>query len=140
MSNKLKKISPITKIFFTFSLLILFLWVIPTAISYYKNKNIYNQKAIELEKLDSREIPADIKPFHSEVFRTDAKNYFDKVNIISIPNNEYNISISFNIDGLPKFYNFLENISLNYRVSLEDNLVYKEKNKEIEVNMIVKPY
>ncbi len=140
MSNRLKKISPITKIFFIFSILVLFLWVVPTAISYYKNKNIYAQKVSQLEKLDSREIPADVKPFHSEVFKTDAKNYFDNIEIVSIPNNEYNITIAFNIDKLPKFYNFLKNISLNYKISLEDKLLYKDKEKKIKVNMIVKPY
>ncbi len=140
MSNKSKKISPITKIFFIFSILVLFLWVIPTAITYYKNKNIYIQKVSQLEKLDNREIPSDTKPFHSEVFKADAKNYFDKVNIISIPNNEYNVTISFNIDRLPKFYNFLKNISLNYKVSIEDKLLFQEKNKILKVNMIVKPY
>jgi hypothetical protein len=138
MSNR--KISPITKTFFIFSILILFLWVVPTAISYYKNKNIYTQKIIELEKLDSREIPLDAKPFHTEVFKTDAKNYFNSVNIVSIPNNEYSVTISFHIDKLPKFYDFLKNISLNYKIALEDTIKYKESNSTVTVNMIVKPY
>jgi len=138
MSNR--NISPITKTFFIFSLLVLFLWVVPTAISYYKNRNVYTQKITELEKLDSREIPLDAKPFHTEVFRTDAKNYFNSVNIVSIPNNEYSVTISFHIDKLPKFYDFLKTISLNYKIALEDAIKYQESNSTVTVDIVVKPY
>jgi hypothetical protein len=140
MSNIFKSISPITKIFFAFSLLVLFLWVIPTTISYYKNQKIYNQKVIELNQLDSRKTQIDAKLFHVDNFKIDAKKYFDNVDVISAPNDKYKVTISFHIDALPKFYNFFKNISLNYRVLVEDNIIYKEKNKSIKVNFIVKPY
>ncbi|HHD80071.1 MAG TPA: hypothetical protein ENK99_00440 [Campylobacterales bacterium] len=140
MSTRLKSLSPMSKILFVVSLLLLFLWVVPTMISYYKNEKIYNQKSLELEKLDTREVNSEVKRFHTEVFKIDAETYFDKVSVTSIPNNKYKIIISFIKDDLPKFYAFLRDLSLNYRVSVDDNLVYKDINKSLQVNMIVKPF
>ncbi len=134
------KMSTVTKIFLFLSLLILFLWVIPTTKSYYKNRDIYNKKIEELEKLDKRDIKRDIKYFHSEVFTTYAKNFFDDVNVVSIPNNEYRVTISFPINSISKFYNFLENISLNYKVIIDDDIIFKQKDKNISVEMKLRPY
>ncbi len=138
--SSLFKMSIVTKIFLLLSLLILFIWVIPTTKSYYKNKNIYNQKIEELDKLDTREIKKDIKYFHSEVFTTYAKNFFDDVSVVSIPNNEYRVTISFPIEDISKFYSFLENISLNYKVIIDNNITLKQKDKNISVEMKLKPY
>jgi hypothetical protein len=140
MSNKTEQMSLITKSFILFAILVLFLWVAPTAISYYKNRNLYNHKVAELETLDKREIPSDIKPFHTEIFKADAQSYFDEVDVVSIPNNEYNITISFNMDKLPKFYDFLKNLSLNYKVSVKDTLIYRGKNNQIDTQITIKPY
>ena len=132
--------SIVTKIFLLFSIVILFLWVIPTTTSYYKNRDIYNQKKDELERLDNRDIKKDIKYFHSEVFATYAKNFFDDVTVVSIPNNEYRLNISFKRDSISKFYDFLKNISLNYKVIVEDNITFRQKDKNITVEMRLKPY
>ncbi|MCK4441102.1 MAG: hypothetical protein KAU90_03790 [Sulfurovaceae bacterium] len=140
MSTGFKSLSPMTKILFVVSLLLLFLWVIPTMISYYKNEKIYNQKSSELEKLDTREVNSEVKRFHTEVFKIDAETYFDKVSVTSIPNNKYKIIINFIKDDLPKFHAFLRDLSLNYRVSIDDNLIYKDVNKSLQVTMIVKPF
>ncbi len=140
MSNESKSLSPITKFLFIVSLLLLFLWVIPRMLSYYKNEKLYNQKVTELEKLDTREINSDAKIFHAEVFRIDAETYFDKVTVKSIPNNKYKINITFKKDALPRFHSFLKDLSLNYRVALDDKLIYKDINKSLQVTMIVKPF
>ena len=140
MSNGLKSLSPMSKISFVISLLLLFLWVIPTIVSYYKNEKLYNQKVIELKKLDTREITSDTKIFHSEVFRIDAETYFDKVAVTSIPNNKYKIKITFAKEALPKFHAFLKDLSLNYKVSVDDNLVYEDINKSLQVTMKIKPF
>ena len=129
-----------TKLLFVVSLLLLFLWVIPTMVSYYKNEKIYNQKIAELEKLDTREVHSEVKRFHAEVFKIDAETYFDKVSVTSIPNNKYKIDILFKKEAIPKFNAFLRDLSLNYRVSLDDKLVYKDVNKLLKVTMIVKPF
>jgi hypothetical protein len=140
MSTGFKSLSPMTKLLSVVSLLLLFLWVIPTMISYYKNEELYNQKTAELEKLDTREVITDAKRFHTEVFKIDAETYFDKVSVISIPNNKYKVSITFVKDVLPTFHAFLRDLSLNYRVSVDDNLVYEDVNKSLQVTMIVKPF
>jgi len=135
-----KTLSPITKVWFVISLLVLLLWVVPNMVSYYKNQKLYNQKVSQIEKLDKRENRLDAKKFHSEVFRADAKEYFDKVEVVSIPNNSYRVSILLKKEALPKFHSFLKDISLNYRVSIADNIVYKEVNKSMQVDIIVKPF
>jgi len=140
MSTGFKSLSPMTKIIFVVSLLLLFLWVIPTMFSYYKNEKLYNQKIVELEKLDTREVNSEAKRFHAEVFKIDAENYFDKVSVTSIPNNKYKIDILFMKEAIPKFHVFLRDLSLNYRVVLDDKLVYKDVNKSLQVTMIVKPF
>jgi len=136
----IKSLSLMTKLLFVVSLLLLFLWVIPTMVSYYKNEKIYNQKIAELEKLDTREVHSEVKRFHAEVFKIDAETYFDKVSVTSIPNNKYKIDILFKKEAIPKFNAFLRDLSLNYRVSLDDKLVYKDVNKLLKVTMIVKPF
>jgi hypothetical protein len=140
MSNESKSMSPISKITFTISLLILFLWVAPTAVSFYKNKKLYQEKLTQLENLDNREIASDAKAFHAEVFKIDAETYFDSVEVISIPNNKYKIDITFKKDSIDKFHAFLKDLSLNYRVSLDDKLVYKDVNKSLKVSMVVEPF
>jgi hypothetical protein len=109
-------------------------------VSYYKNEKLYHQKIVELEKLDTREINSEAKRFHAEVFKIDAETYFDKVSVTSIPNNKYKIDILFMKEAIPKFHAFLRDLSLNYRVSLDDKLVYKDINNSLQVTMIVKPF
>ncbi|NOZ90981.1 MAG: hypothetical protein GXO60_06825 [Epsilonproteobacteria bacterium] len=140
MNNGLKSLSPITKILFAISLLLLFAWVIPSMVSYYKNEKLYKQKSTELEKLDKREITSEAKVFHAEVFKIDAENYFDKVVVIPIQNNKYKIEITLKKEALPKFHTFLKNLSLNYKVEVDDNLVYEDINKSLKITMILKPF
>ncbi|NEW60902.1 hypothetical protein GSY74_06360 [Sulfurovum sp. bin170] len=136
----IKTLSPITKIWFIISLLVLLLWVIPNVVSYYKNQKLYAKKVVQIEKLDKRENSFGIKNFHSEVFKSDAEEYFDKVDVISSSDNSYKVTILFAKESLPKFHTFLKNISLNYRVSVENSIVYKEMNKSMRVNIVVKPF
>jgi len=136
----MKTLSPITKIWFIISLLVLLLWVIPNMVSYYKNQKIYTQKLSQIEELDKRENRLDVKKFHSEVFKTDAKKYFDKIEVTSASNNTYKITLLFKKEALPKFHSFLKDISLNYKVSVEDKILYREVNKSMRVDMIVKPF
>jgi hypothetical protein len=136
----IKTLSPITKVWFIISLLGLLLWVIPNMVSYYKNQKIYSQKVSQIEKLDSRDNRIDTKDFHSEVFREDAEEYFDKVEVVSTSDNSYNVTLLFTKETLPKFHLFLKDMSLNYSVSIKDNIIYKEVNKSISANIVVKPF
>ena len=139
--KKLKKISPMTKILFVVSLLILFLWVIPTMVSFYKKQKIYNSKVQELNVLDKREgIRLKAKAFHVGVFKKDAERYFSSVEVNSIANNAYDIEIIMEKSQISTFNSFLKKISLEYIISIEDNLRFKEINDSMSVNMVLKPY
>ena len=136
----MKTLSPMTKILFIISLVVLLLWVIPTMVSFYKNQKLYTQKVSQIEMLDKRENPLDAKHFHSEVFRADAENFFDKVEVLSAPDNLYNVTFLFKKEILSTFHTFLKNISLNYKVSIEESVIYEEVDKSMRVNIVVKPF
>ena len=137
----LKKILPITKICFVISLLVLFLWSIPTMVSYYKNKKLYENRVEQLNRLDQRTGGhLDAKPFHSEVFRVDAENYFNSVKVMSVQDNAYEVIIIINKEKISDFHTFLENISLNYAVNVNNDIDYEEVNKSMRIKMVIKPY
>jgi Na+-transporting methylmalonyl-CoA/oxaloacetate decarboxylase gamma subunit len=141
MINRLKTLSPMTKVWFVLSLLVLILWVIPNMVSFYKNESLYKQKATELNELDKREnSQLDAKSFHSEVFKTDAEEQFEKVEVVSISDNRYRVTILLLKESLSKFHNFLKNISLNYQISVEDTVIYEEVDKHMRVIIVVKPF
>jgi len=139
--SRLKTLSPSTKLWFVLSLLALLLWVIPTMVSFYKNQKLYNQKVSTLELLDKRENgQIDAKTFHSEVFKVDAKEYFDEVTVVSVEDNSYEITLIFPRESISKFHSFLKNISLNYKVSVQDNIIYEDIGTSFKVIMTVKPF
>jgi len=138
--NKLKSIAPMTKLWFVISLLVLLVWVIPTMVSYYKNQKNYYQKVELLNSLDHRAgAQLEAKPFHSEVFRQDAENYFDKVEVTSIENDAYEVLIELDKSKMNTFHTFLKDVSLNYAISVRDEISYEEKNDKMIIKMIVKP-
>ena len=139
--QKLKRISPMTKIWFVVSLLILLLWVIPTMVSFYKKQKIYNSKVQELTVLDKREgTRAEAKAFHVGVFKKDAERYFSSVEVNSIANNAYEVDIMMEKSQVSTFNSFLKKISLEYIIGIEDNLLFNEINDSMSVKMVLKPY
>ncbi len=97
------------------SIAIIYFWTIPNYFNYTKNKDIYFKKLDSLEKLDTREIPSDIKKFHAELFKEDIKIYFDNISSInvkieSIPNDKYKIEVNFPKIYLSKFLDALRDI------------------------------
>jgi hypothetical protein len=133
------------RVFYILSFVALFAWVIPNYFNYSKNRDIYYKKLDSLERLDKREIPSDAKKFHAELFKEDIKRYFNGINdinvtVLSIPNNKYEIKIIFPKSYLSNFLKALYDIPLNYRVYLDDTIVYRQSNKIIEVSFIVTPY
>jgi hypothetical protein len=139
--KKLKTISLMTKIWFVVSLLILLLWVIPTMVSFYKKQKIYDAKVEELKVLDKRDaVHSETKPFHAGMFKKDAERYFSSVAVDSIANNEYEVEIVMDKSKISTFNSFLKKISLDYAISIEDTLLFKEINDSMSVKMVLKPY
>jgi len=138
--NKLTSISPLTKLGFLMALLVLGLWVIPTMVSFYKNQKIYNQKVELLNTLDHREgAQLEAKTFHSEVFRHDAEQYFDKVEVSSVADDDYEVILDVDPKSLDQFHTFLRNLSMDYAVKVEDGVHYHENNGSMRIKMILKP-
>ena len=141
MIKSFKSVLPLFKIAFLISLLLLFVWVIPSIVSYYKNSKIYVKKVEELTALDERtEAKLDAKPFHTEVFRADAKESFDDVQVTAIEDNAYRIFIHLKEANLSSFYTYLKNLSLNYAISVQEPIIFENKNGTIKVTIVVKPY
>ncbi len=139
--KKIKSISPMTKLWFLISLLVLGLWVVPTMVSFYKNQKIYNTKTALLNSLDHREgAQLEAKPFHSEVFRQDAEEYFDKVEVSSVENDDYEVIVHVKQQDLNTFHTFIKNLSMDYAIKIEnEELIYRDINGTMSVKMIVKP-
>lgn len=141
MIKALQNISPLIKLSFILSLIILAVWVIPTMVSFYKNEKIYTQKADHLASLDHRVgVQPNTKPFHTEVFKTDAEEIFNQVNVTSTNNDAYEVTITMSSDKIGLFYPYLENLSLNYAVVVENKIAFEESNNSYTVKLIVKPY
>ena len=139
--NKIKTISLMSKVWFVVALLILLLWVIPTMVSFYKKQKIYDKKVEELQVLDKREgVHSDAKKFHSGLFKKDAQRYFSTVEINAIANNSYEVEIVMEKSQIEIFNAFLKKISLDYAVTLEDNLVFREVNDSMSVTLVLKSY
>jgi len=135
----------ITKIIYILTFILFLAWVVPNYFNYSKNRDIYYKKMESLEKLDKREIPADSKKFHSELFKEDMKRYFENIKDIdisvnSLPNSKYEIRVLFPKKYLSNFLNALRDMPLNYRVYLDGDITYKQSNKIIEAKFIVTPY
>ncbi len=139
--KKLKTISPMTKILFVVSLLVLLLWVIPTMVSFYKKEKTYNSKVQKLTVLDKREgTRVEAKAFHVGMFKKDAERYFSSVEVNSIDNNAYAVEIVMEKSQISTFNAFLKKISLEYLIGIEDNLIFKDVNDSMSVKMVLEPY
>ncbi|HHH19007.1 MAG TPA: hypothetical protein ENK86_00630 [Campylobacterales bacterium] len=141
MIRSFRSVSPLFKLSFIVSLLLLLLWVIPSMVSYYKNQKLYGQKVETLAALDKRVgAQLDAKPFHSEVFKVDAEASFDKVDVTAIENNMYRIMLEVDGAKISSFYTYLQNLSLNYAVSVVEPLIFEDKKGKIRITMVVQPY
>ena len=141
MIKSFKSVSPLFKIAFLISLLLLFVWVIPSIVLYYKNSKILKKRVEELVALDERTgAQLDAKLFHVEVFKMDAKESFDDVQVTVIEDNAYRIVIHLKEANLSSFYTYLKNLSLNYAISVQEPIVFENKNGTIKVTIVVKPY
>jgi len=136
MSEKLKSISTITKIFYLFALILFILWVVPSISNYYGNVKTYKKNSKEIETLSSRyDLPTEGEKFSEALFIKKSKSLFSHVVVRPLGKNKYEVSISMKPEDLKSFYNFIETISLRYRVKLKDDLKITIKNNIITVKM-----
>jgi len=138
MLLKIKNLSMLNKVLFFISLLLLFVWVIPTMVSYYKDVQQYDIKNKELQSISMKnDISGEAKAFNSQDFKTEMEELFSSVNISSMKDNKYEVNIAMDRDNIEKFNKFLETLSLRYLVKVVGPLNFEERNKRLEVDFTV---
>jgi len=137
MSEKFKKLSTITKIFYLFALLLFLAWVVPSIMSYYSNVKTYQKSSKKIASLASQyELSTQGEKFSKASFLKYVQSRFSKATLRPLTQkNKYELTISLKPEELKKFYNFIETLSLRFRVKLKENLNFNVKNKIITAKM-----
>ncbi len=134
----LKQLSLISKILFIISLIILFVWVIPTMVNYFKNVQTQEQQINALQKNASKYgISGNAKKFNKENFVQDALKNVSKASVESLDDKSYAIKLEVEKDKITHFNKFLETLSLRYLVKVITPITFKEKEKFIEIKMTI---
>lgn len=132
----LKNLSLMSKVLFLFSLVVLFVWVIPSMINYYENVQKYELKVKELQQISSKYgIEEEAQPFTVEGFKKDTTSLSSTVDIVSPEAKVYNLTMQIDKDKIANFNSFLETLSLRYLVQIDGVLQFEEKDKVLEVKM-----
>jgi len=138
MLSGLKQLSLFSKIVFIVSLVILFVWVIPTMVNYLKNVQIQEQQLSDLQKNSLKYgIAEDAKQFNEKSFLQDALKYVSKASVSSLGDKSYNLRIEVDKDKIKNFNMFLETLSLRYLVKVVSPITFKEEEKFIEIKMTI---
>jgi len=136
MSEKLKKLSTITKIFYLLALILFIAWVVPAISNYYGNVKTYKKSSKEVKALSSKyDLTTQGEKFSPASFIKKSKPLFSNVAVKTLGKNRYVVTITMRPEDLKNFYNFIETISLRYRVKLKDDLNITVKDKIITVKM-----
>jgi len=136
MSEKFKKLSTITKVFYLLALILFMAWVVPAISSYYGNVKTYQKSSKEVKALSSKyELSTQGEKFTEASFIKKSKPLFSNVAVKTLGNNRHEVTITMRPEDLKNFYNFIETISLRYRVKLKDDLNFTLNNKIITVKM-----
>ena len=140
MLSGLKNLSLMSKIIFLLSLTLLFVWVIPNMVSYYKNIQKYEVKVKELKNIAMKsDISGEVKRFNPEDFQHDLEEFFSKVDVSLDKENVYQVVIEMDKEKIDFFNDFLETLSLRYLVKVSGALEFSEKDKNLEVKMMLQP-
>ena len=132
----LKNLSLFNKIIFALSLLLLFIWVIPSMVNYYKNMQAYEVKAKELKSMALKyDVEGEAQPFDIETFTTEAEDLFSEALVASESDKLYGVVINMDKEQIEDFNDFLETLSLRYLVKVNGPIEFKEKDKLLEVKM-----
>ena len=135
----LKQLSLVSKIIFIISLIILFAWVIPTMVNYFKNVQTQEQQVVELQKNSSKYgiSAGNTKKFNEESFIQDALNSVSKASVKSLDDKSYALKVEVEKGKIGDFNKFLESLSLRYLVKVTSPITFKEQDKHIEVTMTI---
>jgi archaellum component FlaF (FlaF/FlaG flagellin family) len=139
MLKGLKQLPLVSKIIFIISLIILFVWVIPTMVNYFKNVQVEEQQVSELQKNSSKYGISidDTKKFDKESFIQDTLNNVSKASVESLDDKSHAIILEVDKDKIGNFNKYLETLSLRYLVKITSPITFKEKDKFIEVKMSI---
>jgi len=141
MLSGLKNLSLLSKIVFLLSLVLLFIWVIPNMVNYYKNVQKYELKVKALKEISLKSnIEGEAKTFNSQEFKHDVEERFSKVEIHSDKDKIYQVTIEMNKDKIDEFNDFLETLSLRYLVKVNGALEFSEQDKNLEVKMTLQSF
>ena len=139
MLSGLKQLPLISKILFIISLLVLFIWVIPSMFNYFKNMQEQEKKVSELKKVSVKYgVAGKAKKFNKDSFIGEAKKEFSTVTVNNSGDKAYDIIFEVPKDKLDSFTTFLETLSLRYRVEVTSSLQFEEKDKLIEIKMSIR--
>jgi len=135
----LKQLPLVSKIIFIISLIILFVWVIPTMVNYFKNVQAQEQQVSELQKNSSKYgiSAGDTKKFNEESFIQDALKSVSKASVEALDDKSHALRLEVEKDKIGNFNKFLETLSLRYLVKITSPITFKEKDKYIEVKMTI---
>ena len=139
MSSSSQGLSLVTKIIFVVSLLILFVWVIPTITSYYQNVSDYDLKQHTLEEVSVKHnIEERAEVFSIEAFREEALALFKDVKIESSQNSGYDLTVQVDKNKMKSFNTFIETLPLRYLVVVKNTeLKLEEKAQLVEVKLVL---
>jgi hypothetical protein len=139
MLTGLKQLPLISKVIFIISLIILFVWVIPTMVNYFKNVQAQEQQVTELQKNSSKYgiTTGDTKKFNEESFIQDALDNVSKASVVSLDDKSHALRLEIEKAKIGDFNKFLETLSLRYLVKVTSPITFKEKDKFIEVKMTI---
>jgi len=136
MSEKLKNLSTITKIFYIFAFILFIAWVIPSISNYYNNVSTYKKNIKELKNVSLKQgIETQAKEFSENDFLKDTQLLFAQVALESLGKKKHELTVKMKQEDLKKFRTFIETISLRYYVKLDDNLEFTVKDQIITVKM-----
>jgi len=136
MLSGLKNMSLFSKAIFLLSLVLLFVWVIPNMVSYYKNVQKYEVKAKELKNMAMESnIDGEVKVFNLQEFQNDLEKLFLKVEISSNTEKIYDVTIEMDKEKVDDFNDYLETLSLRYLVKINGALEFSEQDKNLVVKM-----
>ncbi len=139
MLKGLKELPLISKILFGISLVILFVWVIPSMVNYFKNVQKQELKVSELQKSASKYgIAGSAKPFDKEHFIQEMLKSVSKTTVEFTGDKSYDVNIEIEKDKIDNFNALLETLSLQYLVEITSPLEFEEKDKLIEVKMSIR--
>ena len=139
MLSGLKQLPLVSKILFIISLLVLFIWVIPSMFNYFKHVQEQENKVSELKKVSVKYgVAGKAKVFNKDAFIEETKKELSNVTVNSSGDKAYDITFEVSKDKLDSFTTLLETLSLRYRVEVTSALQSEEKDKLIEIKMSIR--